>query len=73
MLDVGPAGLAHRRHVEAVARGQERGLGRPQPVVVRLAALEPGIALAAALPLLDRLHPVGEGELGEAMSHASLS
>ena len=31
MLDVGPAGLADRRHVEAVARGEEGCLGGTEP------------------------------------------
>ena len=72
MLDVGPARLAHGRHVKTVTFRNEGRFPRAQPVVMGLALFQAGIAAAAAASLLRFLHRRCESDLCKFVAHDAL-
>jgi hypothetical protein len=72
MLDVGPAGLAHRRQIEAVGSRQKGCFLRPKRIVGAAAFLQPRVLGTRAVSVLHEPHAGREGDLGETMTHGVL-
>lgn len=72
MLDIGPASFADTGHIQAVARGNERGLAGGQAIVRRFAGLGTTVNLVAAVDGLQSLHRRGHRNRKKCMRHAGL-
>src|ERR1700722_10092860 len=73
VLDVGPVGLTHRGHVEAVSYHDEVGLIGTQLTVVMVANFQSGVGFATAQLLLHRFDAGRESNLTEFVTHTAVS